>query len=506
MESIRKYPVIILIGIFLLGLTACLHQPTATLSLATRPREITPTILLVPTLPTEERPTATQSVTAALDLQQDPIFGIGMDHFISSWGTTQMVAANITWVRLVGVLWSSIEPTQGTYNWSVLAELEGELRDASSLGVQVILLVHSTPEWARKVAGTGPSCGPIAVDKLPAFGNFMRAMVARYSVAPYNVKYWELWNEEDTTYVDFDREYGCWGDVSDPYFGGGYYADMLKAVYPQIKAANAKAQVLIGGLLLDCDPRGTPSVCATVHPTDPYAALPPMFLEGILKNNGGAYFDGVSFHAYDYYSQTSGQYANPNWASAWNTTGPVLIAKSRFIQGLLSQYSVTGKYLMNTELALICGSTGFEPQCQTDTFVNAKAYYVTKSYAAAMAQGLRANTWYNTLGWRGSALLGDNLTLLPAYTAFQFGRIELRNAGYLGEVSVAEIGGTGGVTGYKFQRGDRRVWVLWSLDGGTHTINLAGVPLAAWDALGVSIIPKASMNVTVKPLYLEWNP
>ncbi len=274
---------------------------------------------------------------------------------------------------------------------------------------------------------------------------------------------------------------------------------MLKVVYPQIKAGNSQAQVLIGGLLLDCDPRGT---CAAVG-RDP---LPAKYLEGILSNNGGAYFDGVSFHAYDYYSPSTGGYANPNWGSAWNTTGPVLIAKSQFIQSLLSQYGVTGKYLMNTELALICGSTGSEPQCQTEAFANTKAYYLTQAYAASIAQGLRANTWYSTLGWRGSALLGDGLTPLPAYTAFQFGRNELRNAGYLGEISMADIGGVGGVKGYKFQRGDRRVWVLWSLDGGTHTINLASVPLAVWDALGNSAPPTASMNITLKPLYLEWNP
>ena len=427
------------------------------------------------------------------------VFGVGMDHYNTGWGSNQMVAAHISWVRLVGVLWSSVEPTQGAYNWSVLADLEGELQEASSQGVQVILLVHSTPEWARKVAGTGPSCGPIAGDKLPAFGNFMRAMVARYSVAPYNVKYWELWNEQDTPYFAVDPGFGCWGDGSDPYFGGGDYADMLKVVYPQIKAANSQAQVLIGGLLLDCDPRGA---CAAVG-NDP---LPPKYLEGILQNNGGPYFDGVSFHAYDYYSMASGQYSNPNWGSAWNTTGPVVIAKSQFIQSLLSQYGVTGKYLMNTESALICGSTGFESNCQTEAFANTKAYYVTQVYAASIAQGLRANTWYNTLGWRGSGLLDGNLNGLPAYTAFQFGRNELRYAGYLGDINAGDIGGVSGVKGYKFQRGDRRVWVLWSLDGSTHTINLASVPLAAWDALGVSIIPNASMSVTLKPVYLEWNP
>jgi hypothetical protein len=432
-------------------------------------------------------------------LSTQTVFGVGMDHINSSWGLDRVVAANISWVRTMGVQWSSVETTQGNYNWSVLAGLEGELQTASSKGIQVILLVHSTPEWARKTAGTGPSCGPIATNKLAAFGSFMRAMVVRYSVAPYNVKYWELWNEEDTAYFAVDPGFGCWGDGSDAYFGGGYYADMLKVVYPQIKAANSQAQVLIGGLLLDCDPRGA---CATVG----HDSLPPKYLEGILRNGGGLYFDGVSFHAYDYYGGTTGQYSNPNWSSAWNTSGSSLVAKSQFIQSILSQYGVTGKYLMNTESALICGATGQEAICLTDQFANTKAYYVTQTYAAAIAQGLRANTWYSTLGWRGSGLLDSSLNALPAYTAYQFGRSEMRNATYIGDISTSEIGGISGVKGYKLQRGDRRVWVLWSLDGNPHTISMSGAPLAAWDALGGSVTPAVSMNVTLKPLYLEWNP
>ncbi len=202
MESLSKYSGLVLIGLLLLSMAGCLYQSTLSpLSTATS-NDVKTTIPFIPTISIEETLKATQPATPVPDLSQDPIFGVGMDHFNGAWGSNQMAAANNSWVRLLGVLWSSVEPTQGTYNWSVLAELEVELKDASSKGMQVILLVKSTPEWARKVDGTGPSCGPIAVDKLPAFGNFMRSMVARYSVAPYNVKYWEVWNEEDTSFMD----------------------------------------------------------------------------------------------------------------------------------------------------------------------------------------------------------------------------------------------------------------------------------------------------------------
>jgi len=477
----------------LFWVTACLPQSLL----------ITPTATVTATSTAMSTATATATQTAIPPTPMSgtpppPIFGVEMDAISAARGLEQVAQASTSWTRRNAVLWSSVESTEGTYNWSALAGLESELQNASSKGIRVILIVRSTPQWARKIAGSGPYCGPIHPDKLAAFGSFMGELVARYSVPPYNVKYWELWNEPDIdpSYFPGDNLFGCWGDQNDAYYGGGYYAEMLKATYPQIKAADPQAQVLIGGLLLDCDPRPGAG-CATVGNSN----LPPKFLEGILVNNGAPYFDGVSFHAYDSYQGQSGQYGNPNWQSAWNTTGPVFIAKAQLIHSLLSQYGVSGKCLINTESAILCDS------CSNDSvFETTKANYVAQAYTAAIAEGLRANIWYSLLGWRNSNLLNSDLSPRPAYTALQFSRSELRNAVFTGDIIGSDIGGVPGVTGYKFNRGDRRIWVLWSLDGNTHSISLPDVPLAAWDALGNSVPPAASMDIDLNPLYLEWNP
>jgi hypothetical protein len=105
------------------------------------------------------------------------------------------------------------------------------------------------------------------------------------------------------------------------------------------------------------------------------------------------------------------------------------------------------------------------------------------------------------LGWRGSGLLDGSLNPLPAYTALQFSRNELGNAAF-----VREITGYAGVKGYELNRGDRRIWVLWTMDGSTRSITLPSVPFTAWDALGNSITPAGFMNTSLNPLYLEWNP
>jgi hypothetical protein len=460
-----------------------------------------PTITPSPT----SSPTQIVGATPTPGAPQPPIFGAGMTNINSSVGLDQMVAAKISWVRLPGVVWSSVETTEGIYNWSVLAGLETDLKNAASKSIQVVLLVHGTPQWARMYAGTGPYCGPIATAKLAAFGNFMRALVARYSVAPYNVKYWEIWNEQDAPYINLDRGYGCWGDPADPYYGGRYYADVLKAVYPQLKAADAASQVLVGGLVLDCDPRSISGCIAG------------KYLEGILLNGGAPYFDGVSYHSYDYYdyidwSGTFGHYGNSSWGSAWNTTGPTLIAKTEFVKSVLSTYGVSGKFLMDTEDAIACGDENgnvpppYTDYCHTTDFATTKTYFVAETYAAAVSEGVRANLWYDVLGWRNSQLLNSNLSITTAYTAFSFAQSQLRDAAYAGKVVGVDTGGTVGIMGYKFLRAGHRVWVVWSLDGGTHSMSFPTVPLAAWDALGVSVTPANSMNVTLKPLYLESNP
>ena len=56
--------------------------------------------------------------------------------------------------------------------------------------------------------------------------------------------YWEIWNEPDveSLIVDPNSLYGCWGHNKDPSYEGGYFAEMLKKVYPAMKEANPKQE------------------------------------------------------------------------------------------------------------------------------------------------------------------------------------------------------------------------------------------------------------------------
>lgn len=433
-----------------------------------------------------------------------PAFGVQIWKINSNQGLTEMVDAGASWVRRNGVDWDLVEPIKGTRDWGALAGMESELINAQENGLEPILIVLGTPEWARKYPDY--RCGPIKQEELGTFASFVGELVARYSLPPYNVKYWEIWNEPDAAYSGIpnpEGPFGCWGEGSDPYYGGEYYGQMLSLVTPKIKTADPAAKVIVGGLVLDCDPINPPLDPNTNQPK--YCASS-LFLEGILRAGGGAYFDGVGFHAYDYYAGQLGRFSNFNWHASWDSTGTVISEKVQYIRSLLDspEFGVQGKFLMNTESALICGATGDPPgtpPCDSDPasgFETTKAYYVAKAYAEGQSLGLRASIWFE--GWRNSDLLNEDLSPRPAYTAYAVAQNAFDQSTF-----NRIINEYAGVEGYEFIKDGRRVWVVWSKDGITHTINLSKVPSSSYDVFGTAMTPTLAMQIGLKPVYLEWN-
>ena len=344
-------------------------------------------------------------------------------------------------------------------------------------------------------------CSPIKPEKLENFASFMYDLVSRYSTPPYNVSFWELGNEPDVYYkhISPTMPYGCWGDDQDEYFGGGYYAEMLKTVYPEIKAADPDAEVLIGGQLLSCDPVTPPETSpGSGEYKDCKSAK---FLEGILQNGGGDYFDGVSFHAYDYYYGEFSKYGNANWHSSWDTTGPVIIAKANYLRSLLGAYGYPDKFLMNTETALLCGKEGNESFCLTDEFAHTKANYLAQSYATSLAEGLRANNWYSLTGWRGSALASQDMQPFPAYHSYVFSLQVLDNTAYLDRITEYP-----GIHGYKFIKDDQELWTLWGIQENSLLIDLPYIPQTVYDIYGNQLSATQNLEVTPNLIYIEFSP
>lgn len=444
--------------------------------------------------------TPTPSPTAAIK----PYMGIQVIRMDQPLQAEMFRGSGAAWSRHAYIHWEEIEPENvevKEFQWETVEE--DMLLAAVEGGQQTIANILFTPPWAQKYPGY--SCGPIAEDALDDFAEFMEAVVKRYSIPPYNVKYWEIGNEPDIAWglVKGNSGYGCWGELDDPFYGGGYYAEMLKHLYPAVKSADPDSQLVVGGLVLDCDPVNPPETQPNSGELRDCTAA--KFMEGIFEAGGGDYFDGISFHAYDYYYGEQGLYGNDGWHSSSDSTGPVLQAKTRYLRSLLDRYGYPEKELLNTELAVLCGRSGEEDFCLGDPYTETKSGYISQANAAALAAGLRVNLWYSLTGWRGTGLVSKEMQPLPAYRAYQFTASIMNQAVYLNEVDEFS-----GVMGHRFENNEGEFWLVWSLDGESRTISLPDVPEGIYDVYGNSILEQllseSELQIAVAPVFIMWKP
>ena len=408
---------------------------------------------------------------------QPTIFGVDLTG-MPDGGMPWAVKAGLSWTRIT-TSWAKIEPAPGERDWEAVAAIEKQMRDATDNRMATILIVEDTPAWALKA---GFNCGAVAQEQFPALQAFLTDLVKRYSLYPYNVRYWEMWNEPDV-----QGWFGCWGTPNEPYFGGEHYGEMLKIAYPTIKALQPAGQVLVGGLLLNCDPRNPPagSDCT-----------PSTFLTGILQSGAANSFDGVSFHSYDYYSTKDEMYANPSWNTRWDDVGPAMTFKGDYLTEVLKEWNVPDKYLINTEFAVLCDTCA-----GSDAFEHAKAVFLLQGYVLSQARGYRLALWYSMIGWRNTGLLTPSLQPRPAYYALSFARQQLGEAQYVESSTLDEV------DYHAFRRNTTTIWVLWAKDHLTHTVTLSQTPTAVYDVLGdPQAVDGVNLDVTKSPTYVVWTP
>ncbi len=423
------------------------------------------------------------------------VFGAEVVTFTDPTLIQLAVDARLSWVRIPAFYWHKIEPNapvngQHTYDWSSVPD--ASLINIASRHMYAIATVRSTPLWAQSVSGV--YCSSIKQEHLADFAAFLQEMVRRYSQPPYNVHYWELGNEPDIdpAIVPYPESgiMGCWGDAGDAYYGGGYYAEMLKVAYPAIKAVDPQAQVLIGGLLLDCDP-------ADADCTPDSHKLPSKFFEGILRNGGGDYFDIVSFHGYPFYQD--GLIYDETYAG-WDQRGGVVLGKAEYLKALMQQYGVN-KPLIDTEGALLCPEWN-HADCDSPgpDYEEAKSDYVVWLFARSLANDFEGSIWY-TLdggGWRNGGLIEGTSNPTLAYDVLKFATVELADARYDG----APPGLDPSLRGYVFRKSGKTVWTVWSADRLPHTMTIPSSCTAVYDKLGNALTLTATMQIS-SPVYIE---
>jgi hypothetical protein len=419
--------------------------------------------------------------------------------------------AGVRWVR-TGVSWASIEPT----NMDLTNPANGNWPDSwigtlASEGFGILVLVFENPSWAANT-----SCGPLKSGMLGEFGQFLTALVTRYNQSPYNVKYWELYNEPDIKDSGQGAQYGgCWGN------NGAEYAQMLETADAAIHGADPEAKVLLGALAYEwwtndyftsgIDPGITPGPTEWTTSGNEF----PDFLEAVLSNGGGDHFDVMSFHCYVVF--------HPRWdlPDDGSLPGDVayepacsestdllkrpqegdILGKLTYLRKRLMKHNAAygDKPFVASEIGRRsdAGQSMLQQSCLGGGVPGSdeqQSRYAVQGNVRAMAAGLKIAIWYDVVDnpWGEYGLLDMALNPKPAYWAYKTATDELMEVAYDHQMTDGETGWTD-VEGYEFQMVDgRQKWVLWT----PTKVSGETVRQVSFPAGRVRVVPKQKYNET----------
>lgn len=163
--------------------------------------------------------------------------------------------------------WAYYQAEDGLIAWEHPDLVVGH---AKANGLKVIARLGYTPEWAR------PEDTPLTYldrDSYDEFAAFAAAFAARYRGT---VDYLIIGNEPNLSFE--------WGyRITTP----EDYVDLLRVVYPAVKAANPDITILAGALAPTLEPEGSP-----------WATNDLVYLQGMYEAGAADYFDGLAVHAY----------------------------------------------------------------------------------------------------------------------------------------------------------------------------------------------------------------
>jgi hypothetical protein len=375
-------------------------------------------------------------------------FYSGLD---GSDGFHEIADAGTQWVRKP-ISWKSVEPSNTTpenYNWS---SVDYSVNNATSRGVQLILTIGGQPPWAATY-----QMGPVT-DTADII-EFVGALVERYDGdgtddAPGSptVRHFELYNEPDNYSIGGAQHggYGYWGH------NGAGYADLLQTLYPAVKSASSKAQLVFGGLALE-----------------PNMVFDMDFLDDVLAAcQGHDCFDVMNFHYY------------PCFRSNWKSYGIDILGKANYVQQKLTTYGFAGKPMIVSETGYPSGVVWGDDERQSR--------YVIKVNVRARAAQMPAIIWYKS----DDTGAGDLPGLLdaarqpkPAYWAFDRMTDMLASATYQRTLTAADTG-TSEIEGYSFSVCGQRLDVVWTEGESWSSTN--DDPEIQWK------VPAESLRVTDK--------
>lgn len=175
--------------------------------------------------------------------------------------------------------WDRIERHPGVFDW---AETDALFSAASARGMTVLPVLVDTPQFYSTrppgyTNGGWPPADPVAIRRFSTelakrygtrgtyFGCLLPGFLCRRTYRP--VTAWQVWNEPDLL---------AWWRTGP---NAAAYTALLRQAYEGLKAGDASAEVVLGGLVNT-------------------AAAPGGYLEQLYDNGAAAYFDTLAIHPY----------------------------------------------------------------------------------------------------------------------------------------------------------------------------------------------------------------
>jgi polysaccharide biosynthesis protein PslG len=229
----------------------------------------------------------------------------------------------------VPLAWETIEPTCGTYDFSLFDGFATIAPKDSSGTALMVMTLGRTPPWATSQqttcissqAGNATGC-TAAPDNIEDWTNFITALIEHYNgtTAPH-IKYYEIWNEADQ-----------------PKYWAGTAAQLEQlaaAAYPILK--QDPNSFVIG-----------PSVTGNVHASG--MSDPTVWLATYLSAGGSSFMDAASFHGF-VYSLNQVPYPLPttDCLATDSDCGGAITAQVSAYRAVLNNAGMTSTPLFNTE-------------------------------------------------------------------------------------------------------------------------------------------------------------
>jgi hypothetical protein len=342
----------------------------------------------------------------------------------------------VGWIR-IPVDWKQVEPRRGSHNWKQVAEsVQYQARERP--GLQIMVTLRARSPWAgRTTRGSVHERASVPPRSLDEYYSFVHGMATRGRGV---VDCWQIENEMEGD--------SWWAGTSED------YVSLLRTARRAVRAADPSAQIALGGFTSQT---WTVAAFASQGASRDKiarelgykgASVPAQagsrlrrnldFVTDVLRN-GSDYFDVVDMHLYHRYE-----------------TIPMRV---QWLRDKMREYGYE-KPIWATEVG------GPDPLVVPHD-ESAQAGEVIKRTVVALASGVERVFWLGLVEMpdQGDRFERMGLTTVggkkkPAFRAYQLVIRKLDDLQYTTDLDLASG------HGFRFEKGERVLWVLWADGGG----------------------------------------